>query len=158
MQTNSRSSKARKHLYKNTPLLLHINSSEKHVLKINPFIFAGIKTFSSVARGQIRFKPHTVMACIPFHTHIHTHTPKTFKRKVTLKKNTSKIHVEDDYKNPQPDKQTPGREHRQFCFKLLGVYLADSRVNVSYVSRDMCISYPVSLQLRHSPHRPTNTD
>lgn len=91
-----------------------------------------------------------------------THTPQAFKREVTLTKNTSKIHVEDDYKNPQPDKETPPAENTGSSgsnpWEEFPVYLADSRVNVSYVSRDMCISYPVPLQLRNSPHRPTNTD
>lgn len=35
------------------------------------------------------------------------------------------------------------------------VYLAEHGVNVSYVNKDMCVSYPATLQLRHGPHRPT---
>lgn len=93
------------------------------------------------------------------HSLIHTPTDKSHS-----KKNTSKIHAEDDYKNLQPDKETPQQRTQvpavlvEAPWEEFPVYLSESRLNASYVSGDMCVSYPVPLQLTHSPHRPTNTD
>jgi len=98
METYFQSNKALQHLYKNTHLLQHINSpKKKNVLEINPFIFVGIKTFSSVARGQIcsiNQIPSRAQHAFPF-THTHTHTPThSQEKKDTLKKHIGDMWLE----------------------------------------------------------------
>ena len=83
-------------------------------------------------------------------THTHTH------RQVTLKKDIKSYTLNMIKENVQPDNGTSIRSGYTLLEEF-PVYLAEGRLNVSYVSRDMSISYPVPLQLGHGPHRPKNT-
>lgn len=61
---------------------------------------------------------------------------------------TSKMHADGNYSNLQSDKETPSSSSGTTSWQEFPFYLAESRVNVSYVGRDMTISYPAALQQR----------